>query len=112
MDFKRLNNMTGKDPVLNRRITSIFINDYENFLQVFTQLPFTEDLNDLKFLIHKNSPSFMIFELESLLSRYNYFFEKKNKGEVLKIDDNDFLLLLEDTKTKIQQLKDFLAQLN
>jgi hypothetical protein len=112
MDFKRLNNMTGKDPVLNRRITSIFINDYENFLQVFTQLPFTEDLNDLKFLIHKNSPSFMIFELESLLSRYNYFFEKKNKGEVLKIYDNDFLLLLEDTKTKIQQLKDFLAQLN
>jgi hypothetical protein len=112
MDFKRLNNMTGKDPVLNRRITSIFINDYENFLQVFTQLPFTEDLTDLKFLIHKNSPSFMIFELESLLSRYNHFFEKKNKGEVLKIDDNDFLLLLEDTKTKIQQLKDFLAQLN
>ena len=37
MDFKRLNNMTGKDAVLNRRITSTFINDYENFLQLFSE---------------------------------------------------------------------------
>ena len=87
MDFKRLNNMTGKDAVLNRRITSIFINDYENFLQIFSELPNTSDLTELNFLIHKNSPSFMIFELESILATYTAFVERKIKGEEITKDN-------------------------
>jgi hypothetical protein len=112
MDFKRLNNMTGKDAVLNRRITSIFINDYENFLQIFSELPNTSDLTELSFLIHKNSPSFMIFELESILATYTAFVERKIKGEEITKDNTEFQHLLEDSKLKIQSLKNFLVQLN
>lgn len=112
MDFKRLNNMTGKDAVLNRRITSIFINDYENFLQIFSELPNTNDLSELNFLIHKNSPSFMIFELESILASYTALVEKKIKGEEITKDNTELQHLLEDSKLKIQSLKNFLIQLN
>jgi hypothetical protein len=112
MDFKRLNNMTGKDAVLNRRITSIFINDYENFLQIFSELPNTSDLTELNFLIHKNSPSFMIFELESILATYTAFVERKIKREEITKDNTEFQHLLEVSKLKIQSLKNFLVQLN
>jgi hypothetical protein len=112
MDFKRLNNMTGKDAVLNRRITSAFINDYENFLQLFSELPNTNDLSELNFLIHKNSPSFMIFELESILAGYTALVEKKINGEEITKDSTEFQDLLEKSKLKIQSLKNFLIQLN
>ena len=112
MDFKRLNNMTGKDAVLNRRITSTFINDYENFLQLFSELPNTNDLSELNFLIHKNSPSFMIFELESVLAGYTALVDKKINGEEITKDNTEFQNLLENSKLKIQSLKNFLIQLN
>ncbi len=112
MDFKRLNNMTGKDAVLNRRITSTFINDYENFLQLFSELPNTNDLSELNFLIHKNSPSFMIFELESVLAGYTALVDKKINGEEITKDNTEFQHLLENSKLKIQSLKNFLIQLN
>jgi hypothetical protein len=112
MDFKRLNNMTGKDPVLNRRITSVFINDYENLLQLFSELPNTNDLSELNFLIRKNSPSFMIFELESILAGYTALVEKKINGEEITKDSTEFQDLLEKSKLKIQSLKNFLIQLN
>jgi hypothetical protein len=112
MDFKRLNNMTGKDPVLNRRITSVFINDYENLLQLFSELPNTNDLSELNFLIRKNSPSFMIFELESILAGYTALVEKKINGEEITKDNTEFQHLLEKSKLKIQSLKNFLIQLN
>ena len=112
MDFKRLNNMTGKDAVLNRRITSTFINDYENFLQLFSELPNTNDLSELNFLIHKNSPSFMIFELESVLAGYTALVDKKINGEEITKDNTECQHLLENSKLQIQSLKNFLIQLN
>ena len=104
--------MTGKDAVLNRRITSTFINDYENFLQLFSELPNTNDLSELNFLIHKNSPSFMIFELESVLAGYTALIDKKINGEEITKDNTEFQHLLENSKLKIQSLKNFLIQLN
>lgn len=104
--------MTGKDAVLNRRITSTFINDYENFLQLFSELPNTNDLSELNFLIHKNSPSFMIFELESVLAGYTALVDKKINGEEITKDNTEFQHLLENSKLKIQSLKNFLIQLN
>lgn len=112
MDFKRLNNMTGKDPALNRRITSIFINDYENFLQLFSELPNTNDLSELNFLIHKNSSNFMIFEFESILAGYTALVDKKINGEEITKDNTEFQHLLENSKLKIQSLKNYLIQLN
>jgi hypothetical protein len=112
MEFKRLNSMTGKDPVLNRRIASIFLSDFESFLVVFSNLPKIKELDNLKFLIHKNSPSFIIFELESLLSRYNLFIDKKMNGENFELHDPGFQELLQDTKLKIEDVRQFIATIN
>lgn len=112
MEFKRLNSMTGKDPVLNRRIASIFLSDFENFLNIFSTLPETKELDNIKFLIHKNSPSFIIFELESLLSRYNLFIDMKLKGESIELQDPRFQELLHDTKLKVEEVRQFISTIN
>jgi hypothetical protein len=104
--------MTGKDAVLNRRIASIFLSDFEDFLTTFSTLPEAKEFDNLKFLIHKNSPSFMIFELESLLSRYNLFIDKKMRGEIIELTDPDYKELLEETKLKIEQVRDFISTIN
>ena len=112
MEFKRLNSMTGKDPVLNRRIASIFLSDFESFLATFSTLPETKELDSLKFLIHKNSPSFMIFELESLLSRYTLLVDKKINGVTIEMHDPGFQELLQDTKLKIEEVRQFISSIN
>lgn len=111
MEFKRLNSMTGKDPVLNRRIASIFLHDFENFLTQYSLLPELTDTENIKFLIHKNSPSFIIFELDTLLAKYNYFLDKKQKGESIASDNQEFQLLLSDTEKKIEEVRQFILQL-
>lgn len=112
MEFKRLNSMTGKDPVLNRRIASIFLNDFENFLLAFAELPALEETENIKFLIHKNSPSFIIFELEPLLTKYNYFLDKKQDGVKIDATDAEFQQVLIDTKSKIEEVRLFISQLD
>ncbi len=112
MEFKRLNSMTGKDPVLNRRIASIFLNDFENFLIAFAELPTLNETENIKFLIHRNSPSFIIFELEPLLSKYNFFLDKKHAGVNIDANDIEFHQLLSDTKTKIEEVRLFIDQLD
>ncbi|MFM1794101.1 MAG: hypothetical protein RL642_486 [Bacteroidota bacterium] len=104
--------MTGKDPVLNRRIASIFLHDFENFLSTFAQLPVLTETDELKFLIHKHSPSFIIFELEGLLAGYNLFLEKKRKGEIIKATDPAFEQIVSETKTKIEEVRQFIASID
>lgn len=112
MEFKRLDSMTGKDPVLNRRIATIFLSDFESFLATFSTLPEIKELDNIKFLLHKNSPSFMIFELESLLSRYNWFIDKKMKGEKIELQETEFQELIKDTKIKIEEVRQFISTIN
>ena len=80
MDFKRLNNMTGKDPVLNRRITSIFINEFESFRKYFANLPLTAELDHFQFVLHKTRPSLVIFELDSLIKKYEEYLDIRKTG--------------------------------
>jgi predicted Rossmann-fold nucleotide-binding protein len=103
--------MTGKDPVLNRRIASIFLNDLENFISVFSGLPTLTETDTLKFLIHKHSPSFIIFELESLLASYNSFLDRKINHEIILASDIEFQEVITKTKLKIDQLRQFIAGL-
>lgn len=104
--------MTGKDPVLNRRIASIFLNDLENFLSVFTGLPSLTETDTLKFLIHKHSPSFIIFELETLLAAYNSFLERKINQETILASDLEFQQVITNTKAKIEEVRQFIAGLD
>jgi hypothetical protein len=104
--------MTGKDPVLNRRIASIFLNDLENFLSVFSGLPSHTETDTLKFLIHKHSPSFIIFELETLLAGYNSFLDRKINHETILSSDVEFQQVITNTKVKIEEVRQFIAGLD
>jgi hypothetical protein len=89
MDFKRLNNMTGMDPVLNRRISSIFLNELENFKKAMELLPQSENEEHFQFILHKIRPSMVIFEMESLIRHSELILEKKKMGVVFSGNDED-----------------------
>lgn len=111
MDFRRLNNMTGEDPVLNRRITAIFINDFESFKKYLTHLPSGADLEHFQFLLHKIRPSLVIFELDMLIKKYEEFIDFCKTGGTISENDAAFLDTLNQTETKIQEVKKFLQSL-
>lgn len=110
LNEQQINNILASQAI--GRIASLFINDYENFLHLFSELPNTSDLTELNFLMLKNSPSFMIFELEPILAGYTELVEKKSKGEEITEDNTELQHLIDETKLKIQGLKNFLAQQN
>jgi hypothetical protein len=111
MDFKRLNNMTGKDPVLNRRITSIFLNEFETFKKHFNNLPTTTDIDQFQFLLHKIRPSLVIFELDTLIKKYEEFLDIRKTGETIVENDPAFLEALSRTDEKLKLVKEFLGSL-
>ena len=81
MTYKRLNNMTGMDPVLNRRISSIFLNEFEAFLKTLSELPTHENGDAFQFSLHKIRPSLVIFELDSVIKLYDKLSARKREGE-------------------------------
>lgn len=111
MNFKRLNNMTGKDPVLNRRITSIFLNEFESFKRSFVNLPATAELDQFQFALHKIRPSLVIFELDGLIKKYEEFFDIRKTGGSIAESDPEFLETIQLTDAKIQVVKEFLNSL-
>lgn len=111
MDFKRLNNMTGKDPVLNRRITSIFINEFESFRKYFANLPLTAELVHFQFVLHKTRPSLVIFELDSLIKKYEEYLDIRKTGGTIAENDPAFLEVLNQTDAKLREVKEFLNSL-
>ncbi len=103
--------MTGKDPVLNRRIASIFLNEFESFKKMFASLPSIEALDQLQFALHKIKPSLVIFELDSLVKKYEELLEIKKSGGTIADDDQLFKDVIEQTDTKFKMVKEFLNTL-
>lgn len=103
--------MTGKDPVLNRRITSIFLSEFETFKRHFTQLPSTTDLDQFQFLLHKIRPSLVIFELDSLIKKYEEFLDVKKTGGTISENDVAFIDTINQTDSKLKVVKEFLNSL-
>lgn len=68
------------DPVLNRRISSIFLNELENFKKAMELLPQSENEEHFQFILHKIRPSMVIFEMESLIRHSELILEKKENG--------------------------------
>ena len=100
--------MTGKDPVLNRRITSIFLNEFESFKKHFTTLPSTAELDQIQFQLHKIRPSLVIFELDTLIKKYEEYLDiRKTSGNIAE-NDPAFLEVLNQTNAKLQEVKEFL----
>ena len=111
MTYKRLNNMTGMDPVLNRRISSIFLNEFEAFLKTLSELPTHENGDAFQFSLHKIRPSLVIFELDSVIKLYDKLSARKREGEEISQDDTGLLLALDETKKNIEKVGEFLANL-
>lgn len=111
MDFKRLHNMTGKDPVLNRRITSIFLNEFDSFKKVLVSLPTMKDIDHFQFLLHKIKPSMVIFELDTLVKKYEELLDTMKSGDSISVDDSFFIDAINQTDAKIQMVKGFLNTL-
>ena len=110
MEFKRLNNMTGKDQVLNRRITSIFVNELENARNQVLAIN-QENLPALEFTMHKVRPSLLIFEQEFISKEFEalldlYKTDPANEGLSDKISS-----LAGHMEQSVQKLRDFLNTL-
>ena len=103
--------MTGKDPVLNRRITSIFLNEFEIFKKHFSHLPSTSDLDQFQFLLHKIRPSLVIFELDGLIKKYEELLDIRKTGGTISENDPVFLEILNQTDKKVKEVKEYLNSL-
>ena len=91
MIYKRLNNMTGMDKILNKRIASIFLHELESFKNDLTTLPNENNSDAIKFNIHKIRPSMIIFELDSLLKNMNHLQNEKRMKINLEIKTQNCL---------------------
>jgi len=86
MHFKRLQNITGSDPALNRRIASIFLSELESFRKKLDRYIIDENKEELQSAIFKLSPSFIMFEKDQLLKQVESIpdINKEQLEEVLK----------------------------
>ena len=111
MNYKRLNNMTGADKILNKRIASIFLNELESFKNDLIALPEENNSDTIKFNIHKIRPSMIIFELDSLLEKYESLVERKKNENKLENQDSELLETINDTDNKINHIKEFIQSI-
>jgi hypothetical protein len=111
MTYKRLNNMTGMDKILNKRIASIFLNELETFRNDLIALPNEKNSEAIKFNIHKIRPSMIIFELDFLLQKYESLAVKKAKEEKLNDQDEELVEAIKDTNNKIDQIREFIQSI-
>jgi len=108
MEFKRLNNMTGRDPILNRRIATILINQMEEFKQMLTSFEENE-LSNIEFTMHKIRPSLLIFEMDTIIKHYSEMMEiwQKN-GQSVEMSTQKGMVI-QDLDLGITHLKNFLS---
>lgn len=111
MIFKRLNNMTGMDKVLNKRIASIFLNEFESLKNDIKTLPDSLSGDSIKFSIHKIRPSMIIFELDSLLNKYETLAARKKAGDNIDEKDPELTEAIQETETKIDLIRAFIQSI-
>ena len=111
MEFKRLNNMTGSDPVMNRRITSIFLHDLEAFKTLFTSLSQQQKLDHIKFSLHKIKPSLVIFEMGELINQYEDLLQIAQKSPRFSDYQEKLNSTIKETELQIGKVKVFLSSL-
>lgn len=102
--------MTGKDQVLNRRITSIFINELEN---ARTQvLAIGEDnISSLEFTMHKVRPSLLIFEQEFISKEFETLLDLYKKDPAHESLPDKISSLADHMEQSTQKLRQFLNTL-
>jgi len=111
MKFKRLNNMTGMDPVLNRRIATIFVTEFDAFRRCLLELINTESVDDFQFNLHKIRPSLIIFELDKVVKQFENLSRRKRDGDLVSDQDPEFLTAIAETDLQISNVREFLNSL-
>ena len=95
------------DPILNRRISSIFLNEFEAFLKTLSELPSHEDGDIFQFSLHKIRPSLVIFELDNLIKLYDVLSARKREGEKITPEDSDLIFAVSETKKQVDRVSEF-----
>jgi hypothetical protein len=108
MQFKRLNNMTGMDSNLNRRITSIYINEFEALRNAISGLIEAAHADQVIEALHKLKPGMVIFEHEGLIPGFEKLIERKQKSDFNTPSDIEVNELLATTDSIISHLKSYL----
>ena len=103
--------MTGMDPVLNRRISSIFVSELENFKKIMQLLPDSENEELFQFNLHKIRPSMVIFEMETLIRQSESLLDKLKSGARIPEDDEEWQNALSYTDQALNSLRAFLQSL-
>lgn len=111
MQFKRLNNMTGSDPVLNRRIVSIYINEFEVLRTAVDDLPQAENTDLIIAALHKMKPGMVIFEHADILAKFEAIINRKKNNETIHKDDAAITEILMLTEKNLNDLKNYLKSL-
>ena len=71
--------MTGSDPVLNRRIVSIYINEFEVLRTAVLDLFRAENTDLLVTALHKMKPGMVIFEHADIIPKFDSVISRKKK---------------------------------
>ena len=111
MQFKRLNNMTGMDTVLNRRIATIFVTEFDSFRRCLLELINVESVDDFQFNLHKIRPSLIIFELDKVVKQFENLSRRKRDGDLVSDQDPEFLTAIAETDLQISNVREFLNSL-
>lgn len=103
--------MTGRDPILNRRIASIFVNEFENFISILKNLPSENNADNLRFNLHKLRPSLVIFEMDKLIKVFDNLTERKSGITPIEHDDAELHEAIHEANTQLRGVKTFLEDI-
>ncbi len=104
--------MTGSDPMLNRRIVSIYINEFEILKSAVLELPQAENTDLIIAALHKIKPGMVIFEHADVLPKFEAVINKKKNNEAILKEDADIAEILMLTEKNLNDLKTYLKSLN
>ena len=104
--------MTGSDPVLNRRIVSIYINEFEVLRTAVLELFRAENTDLIVTALHKMKPGMVIFEHADILPKFDAVISRKKNNEPIQKEDADIAEILMLTEKNLNDLKTYLKSLH
>lgn len=99
------------DPVLNRRIATIFVTEFDAFRRCLLELINTETVDDFQFNLHKIRPSLIIFELDKVVKQFENLSRRKKDGDLVSDQDPEYITAIAETELQISNVKEFLNSL-
>jgi hypothetical protein len=104
--------MTGSDPVLNRRIVSIYINEFEILRNAILDLPQAENTDNIIAALNKIKPGMVIFEHADILPQFEVLISRKKNNETISPEDSQMEEILRLTETNLNHLKNYLKSIH